>query len=68
MEGPFRRSAERTLRVLRASAPHLLRLLGAALEDPLVDWDADAAAKAAQKVGLRMLVVSRSPLDCLQPA
>lgn len=52
-EGRFRLGCERTLRALRANAAPLVALLGAALCDPGVDWDAEAAAKAASKVGNR---------------
>lgn len=51
VEGGFRAGCERTLRVLRANSAPLRALLGAALRDPGVDWDAEPAAKAASKVG-----------------
>ena len=50
-KGRFRAGCERTLHALRANAAPLAALLEAALLDAAVDWDAEAAAKAASKVG-----------------
>lgn len=57
-DGRFRLGCERTLRTLRANAAPLTALLEAALLDAGVDWDAEAAAKAASKVGGQHLAMA----------
>eukprot|EP00887_Chlorella_sp_A99_P005628 scaffold1.g5628.t1 len=49
VDGAFCGGAAATLRALRANAQPLLALLEAALEDPLVDWNVESAAKQAQR-------------------
>jgi hypothetical protein len=55
VEGAFRLGCERTLGALRSAAAPLCALLGAALADPGVDWDAETAAKAASKARSSLL-------------
>lgn len=45
-QGRFQLACERALRLLRASAEPLAALLGAAVSDPLVDWNAEDGEKA----------------------
>jgi hypothetical protein len=49
VEGAFRLGCERALGALRANSAPLCALLQASLLDPRVDWDSEAAAKAASK-------------------
>jgi phosphatidylinositol kinase/protein kinase (PI-3 family) len=51
VEGPFRAACERALGTLRDNQAPLCALLDAALRDPGVDWDWEAAARAGSKVG-----------------
>lgn len=48
-EGAFRLGCEHALGALRANEASLCALLEAALLDPAVDWDSEAAAKAGSK-------------------
>lgn len=54
IEGPFRRACQITMRVLRQQSGTLLSVLTPFVYDPLVSWNNNEAANAAEKTNKKV--------------